>query len=122
MIQSNSSKRLPTFSSSDASGKAYELELVYCPFGCPDTPRVFEHVVVTAAIIVGFLFGSYLLHVLPSQTSMLMASLPCSCSLEQRAQAESLHSAICHRVLAYARNESQMPAELNALSEAMASV
>ncbi|GAQ88816.1 arginine decarboxylase [Klebsormidium nitens] len=43
-------------------------------------------------------------------------------SLEQRAQAESLHTAICHRVLAYARNEPQMPAELSALSEAMASV
>jgi hypothetical protein len=100
----------------------FALELVLCPFGCPDTARVSEQIVGTAAMIFGFLFGSYLLHVLPTQTSMLMASLPCSRSLEQRAQAESLHSAICHRVLAYARNESQMPAELNALSEAMASV
>jgi hypothetical protein len=31
MIQSNSSKRLPTFSSSDASGKAYEYLPVRAP-------------------------------------------------------------------------------------------
>ncbi|GBG88752.1 hypothetical protein CBR_g48280 [Chara braunii] len=43
-------------------------------------------------------------------------------SLEQRAQAETLFKAVCHRVLAFSRDESEMPDDMEALRKAMSSV